>query len=172
MSYLLALISSLIINNSESDLSKTCLNDCSVSDTGLALIRTYEGYSPFIYICPAGKPTIGYGHVVTKDSKVKEPLMQKEAEDLLRKDLEKFSGYINKLTKSEFNQNQSDAIHSFVYNLGPTNYKNSTLLRKINERRHEEVPTQLKRWNKAAGKVLAGLERRREAEAKLYTKNY
>ncbi len=61
-----------------------------------------------------------------------------------------------------------DALVSWTYNLGPTNLKSSTLLKFLNAENYEEVPTQIKRWNKAGGKVLEGLKRRREAEALLF----
>ena len=61
-----------------------------------------------------------------------------------------------------------DSLVCWVYNLGPTNLKNSTLLEVLNEGKYELVPSEIKRWNKANGEVLAGLERRREAEALLF----
>jgi lysozyme len=65
-------------------------------------------------------------------------------------------------------QGQFDAVVSWTYNLGEGALKSSTMLKKINAVRHDEVPGQMKRWNRAGGKVLKGLERRREAEAELY----
>jgi lysozyme len=66
-------------------------------------------------------------------------------------------------------QGQFDASVSLVYNIGEGAFAKSTALKKINAARHEEVPAQIKRWNKAGGRVVKGLERRREAEAALYT---
>jgi lysozyme len=65
-------------------------------------------------------------------------------------------------------QGQFDGVLSWTYNLGEGALKSSTMLKKINAARHEEVPGQMRRWNRAGGKVLKGLERRREAEAALY----
>ena len=65
-------------------------------------------------------------------------------------------------------QGQFDAVLSWTYNLGEGALKSSTMLKKINAARHDEVPAQIKQWNRAGGKVLKGLERRREAEAVLY----
>jgi lysozyme len=65
-------------------------------------------------------------------------------------------------------QRQFDAVLSWTYNLGEGALKSSTMLKKINAARHDEVPAQIKRWNRAGGKVLKGLERRREAKAALY----
>ena len=68
----------------------------------------------------------------------------------------------------KLNQNQFDALVAWVYNLGPSNLKSSTMLKVLNEEEWEEVPRQMKRWNKAGGEVLRGLVRRREAEAMLF----
>ena len=65
-------------------------------------------------------------------------------------------------------QNQFDALVSWVYNLGPTNFRKSTMLKVLNDGNYDEVPYQMKRWNKAGGKVLKGLVIRREAEAELF----
>jgi len=71
----------------------------------------------------------------------------------------------------EVNQNQFDAVLSFVYNLGITNFKKSTLLKRINNNPNDhDIPYQFSRWNKAGGKVLLGLTRRRKEEAELYFK--
>jgi lysozyme len=69
-------------------------------------------------------------------------------------------------------QGQFDAVVSWTYNLGEGALKSSTMLKKINATRHDEVPGQMKRWNKAGGKVVRGLERRREAEAALYERRW
>ena len=61
-----------------------------------------------------------------------------------------------------------DALVAWVFNLGPTNLSSSSLLRVLNEKKYEEVPEQIKRWNKANGQVLAGLVKRREAEALMF----
>ena len=65
-------------------------------------------------------------------------------------------------------QNQFDALVSWVYNLGPSNLKASTMLKVLNSGEYKSVPEQIKRWNKAGGKVLEGLTRRRNAEALLF----
>ena len=65
-------------------------------------------------------------------------------------------------------QNEFDALVAWTYNLGPTNLNNSTMLKVLNDNKKEEVPGQMRRWNKANGKVLEGLERRRLAESLLF----
>ena len=72
------------------------------------------------------------------------------------------------MVKVELSQFQYDALVAWVYNLGPTNLKSSTLLKVLNEEKYNDVPAQIKRWNKAGGNVLDGLIRRREAEALLF----
>jgi GH24 family phage-related lysozyme (muramidase) len=85
---------------------------------------------------------------------------------------EEYEKYINDLVDVPLSQFQFDALVSWVYNLGPANLKSSTMLKKLNAGEYEEVPSQMKRWNKATvdgeRKVLAGLTRRREAEALMF----
>ena len=88
---------------------------------------------------------------------------------MLWRELEdEYEGYVNELVTVPLNQCQFDSLCSWVYNLGPANFKRSTLLRVLNEGKYNEVPTQIKRWNKAGGKILEGLVRRREAEAEMF----
>ena len=87
---------------------------------------------------------------------------------MLVHELLEYCHHVEKALEVELTQNQFDALVAWTYNLGPTNLNNSTMLKKINEKDWEEVPNQIKRWNKAGGKVLEGLVRRREAEALLF----
>lgn len=139
---------------------------------GLDLIKAEEGFRSKMYICPAGYPTIGYGTVI--DTKEEDYLKYTqitpiEAEGLLKKDLEIFERAINQLVRVRINQDQFDALASFVYNLGPDNFRKSTLLRLINQ--NPSDPTiwkEFQKWVHAGGKKLPGLVRRREREANLY----
>ena len=79
-----------------------------------------------------------------------------------------YEGYINSMIEVPLDQCQFDALVCWVYNLGPNNLKESTILRILNEGDYGGVPEQIKRWNKAGGEVLAGLVKRREAEANLF----
>ena len=133
---------------------------------GLALIKKFEGLELEAYTCAAGVWTIGYGH--TKDVQPGDVWSEAHAEHMLEVELEEFEEYINKYVTVSLSQNQFDALVSWVYNLGPANLKASTMLKVLNDGKYEEVPYQMKRWNKAGGKVLDGLVRRREAEALLY----
>ena len=134
---------------------------------GLALIKKFEGLELEAYQCAAGVWTIGYGH--TKDVQPGDVWSESHANHMLEVELEEFEEYINDNVTVALSQNQFDALVSWVYNLGPANLKASTMLKVLNSGDYEGVPAQIKRWNKAGGKVLEGLIRRREAEALLFT---
>ena len=136
------------------------------SAEGIALIKKFEGCELEAYQCSAGVWTIGYGH--TKDVEEGDTISKDEAEEMLVEELHEYENYVNEYVNVALSQNQFDALVSWVYNLGPANLKSSTMLKVLNEGKYEDVPYQMKRWNKAGGKVLDGLVRRREAEALLY----
>lgn len=138
------------------------------SQKGIDLIKKFEGFSNKEYICPAGKPTIGYGHVILADEYFQEPMTQRHAEILLKKDLEPREKSLNRLLKVNINQNQFDALISLIYNIGVDNFRKSTLLKFINGRLFDKVPDQFRRWRFSNGKVLKGLVNRREEEIKLW----
>ena len=133
---------------------------------GLALIKKFEGLELEAYKCAAGVWTIGYGH--TKDVQPGDVWSESHADHMLEVELEEFEAYINDNVTAPLSQNQFDALVSWVYNLGPANLKASTMLKVLNSGDYEGVPAQIKRWNKAGGKVLEGLIRRRKAEALLF----
>ena len=137
-----------------------------ISQEGLSLIKKFEGCELKAYKCAAGVWTKGYGS--TKGVKEGDTLTQEEADELLLHEMEEYEGYINNAVTVNLEQNQFDALVSWVFNLGPANLKASTMLKVINDNKLTEVPAQIKRWNKAGGKVLQGLIRRREAEALLF----
>jgi len=139
-----------------------------ISQEGLSLIKKFEGCKLESYKCAAGVWTIGYGstHGITEGMSIS----QERADMLLLEDVEKFEQAVNDLVEVSLEQNQFDALVSWTFNLGPANLKNSTLLKVLNSSHVDwnDVPEQIKRWNKAGGKVLEGLVRRREAEALLF----
>jgi lysozyme len=138
-----------------------------ISDEGFCLIKKFEGCELKAYKCAAGVWTIGYGH--TKDVQEGDEWSKEKAEFMLWDELEEeYEKYINDLVDVPLSQFQFDALVSWVYNLGPANLKNSTMLKKLNAGEYEEVPSQMKKWNKANGKVLEGLIRRRAAESLLF----
>tara|TARA_R110000744_G_scaffold323801_1_gene429678 strand:- start:1463 stop:1906 length:444 start_codon:yes stop_codon:yes gene_type:complete len=137
-----------------------------ISEEGLDLIKKFEGCETKAYLCPAGVWTIGYGH--TKDVKEGEEISEDYAMFLLKDEIVEYEKYIEDLVEVSLSQCEFDALCSWVYNLGPTNLKESTLLKELNHANFDRVPFEIKRWNKAGGKVLEGLQRRREAEALLF----
>ena len=127
-------------------------------------IKEFEGYSNTAYKCAAGVWTCGYG--TTKGITPTTRCTRAEAEQWLLRDLAPVEAYVN--TIPEVNtQGKYDALVDFAYNLGLGNLKQSTLLRKIKEGAPtEDIQEQFRRWVYAGGKVLKGLVRRREWEAR------
>ncbi|WP_019223834.1 lysozyme [Bartonella rattaustraliani] len=140
-----------------------------VSDKGLNLIKQFEGFSPTIYICPAGYPTIGYDHVVKDDEAFPAGIDEERAIELLRQDAVVAECAVLRLIKVPLTSNQFDALVSFTYNLGSGALQSSTLRRKINRGEHNEAPEQFLRWVFAGGRKLKGLVIRRQAEGDLYS---
>ena len=126
-----------------------------ISEEGLSLIKKFEGCELEAYRCSANVLTIGYGH--TKGVEENQKITQGE-----------YEGYINDMVECDLEQHQFDALVAWVYNLGPTNLRSSTMLKRLNANDLDDVPAQIRRWNKAGGKALAGLTRRREAEALMF----
>lgn len=143
------------------------------SQKGLDLIKRFEGLELKPYKCPAGIPTIGYGNTYyPSGSKVKltDPVITKEkAEELLKFLLGSYEKSVDSFCRDDISQNQFDALVSFAYNCGVNNLKSSTLLKKVNANPNDPtIKAEFLKWNKASGRVLAGLTKRRQAEADLY----
>ena len=139
-----------------------------VSQNCVELIKYFEGFEDTAYLCPANVWTIGYGR--TRNVKEGDRITEAQAERDLLEELEEFKHQVLHSVKVELTQNELDALTSWTYNLGVGNLKSSTLLKKLNAGSKDEVPAEMLRWNKASGKVLAGLTKRREAEAELWAK--
>lgn len=145
-----------------------------ISAKGLALIKEFEGLRLKAYPDPGsgGAPwTIGIGTTVYPDGRKVKPgdvVTEAQAEDYLRHDIAAFEDKVRKFTGGVATQGQHDALTSFAYNLGPENLRNSTLLKKHNAGDYAGAAGEFAKWNRAAGKVMAGLTRRRAAEAALY----
>lgn len=152
-----------------------------VSNKGYDLIKSFEGLALKPYLCPAGKPTIGYGmtfypngkKVTLKDT----PLTEKQASDMLKQIADKFARDVDGLVKSNIDQNQFDALVSFAYNVGTDidtdtiaeGLGDSTLLKKINKNPLDKtILDEFLKWDKSAGKVSNGLLKRRKKESELY----
>ena len=136
------------------------------SQEGLALIKKFEGCRLKAYRCSANVLTIGYGH--TGGVQENDVISQPEADKLLEEDIAKFEDYVSDNVIVELNQGQFDALVAWTFNLGPGNLRESTMLKKLNNQEYESVPFEMRRWNKAGGKTLDGLIRRREAESLLF----
>lgn len=144
-----------------------------IDQKGLNLIKHFEGFRSEPYLCPAKVPTIGYGTTyypngkkVTLDDK---SISEEFASQLLEIELHAYERAVDSYTTDEVNQQQFDALVSFVYNLGVNSLKISHLLQFINHDPSDpKIKDQFMLWTHAGGKVLPGLVTRREAEANLY----
>jgi lysozyme len=134
------------------------------------LIKTFEGYRPNAYVDSVGVVTIGYGSTHWMDGKkirLGEKITLEGAELLLHWELNK-SNVIDDLS---LNQNQYDALTSFIYNCGVNAFSKSTLFKKIKINPNDiQIKNEFIKWNKGNGKVIKGLTNRRNAEAELYYK--
>lgn len=142
-----------------------------ISKNGLNLIKEFEGCQLKAYLCPAGVVTIGWG-TTNADSKVTgltitmgTKITQKKADEMLEKTVNsKYTSSVDKyMKKYNFNQNQYDALVSFAYNIGSIDQLTSNGTRSI-----AEISNKILLYNKANGKELPGLTRRRKAEKKLF----
>jgi lysozyme len=132
----------------------------------LALIKRFESLALKPYLCPAGRWTVGYGH--TSDVVVGLKITPEYAEQLLREDLEFAERAVTEHATVLLSQAQFDALCSFVFNVGVGNFAASTLLKKLNVGDYYGASQQFERWNHAGGRELAGLTKRRQAEAALF----
>lgn len=146
-----------------------------VSNRGLTVIKEFEGWRPRAYICPAGHWTIGYGHTAMAGPppvKAGDVISLERGHEILKADVAKFGAEVLRLVKVPLTQGQFDALVSWHFNTGALG--RSTLLKRVNARRFEDVPAQLMRWTRArdpkTGRMveLQGLVRRRRAEAALW----
>ena len=137
-----------------------------ISKEGIALIKKFEGCRLESYKCAAGVPTIGYGS--TKGVDMNMTISVERAEELLLEDIQVFETEVSKAVEVPLHQHQYDALISWTFNLGGANLNASSMLKVLNNGAYEDVPHQIKRWNKAGGKVLEGLTRRRLAESLLF----
>lgn len=134
------------------------------SENGINLIKKFEGCQLKAYKCAAGVWTIGYGH--TAGVKSTNVITEAKAEEYLKKDLEKFEKNVEKYNaKYKWNQNEFDALVSFAFNIGSIDK-----LTADGTRSRDVIAEKILLYNKANGKVLAGLTKRREAERELFLK--
>jgi len=138
-----------------------------INDKGLKLIKDFEGCKLSAYKDIVGVLTIGYGSTgshVTPGLKIS----QEEADELLIKDLRRFEDGVEKLVTCKLNDNQFSALVCFSFNVGLGSLKSSTMLKLLNANDFTAAAEQFLRWDKAQGKKIAGLTRRRAAERALF----
>ena len=143
-----------------------------ISDAGVNLIKAFEGCKLEAYQDSIGVWTIGWGHTgPVNGEKIAAGLTitEADAEELIYNDIAQFEDGVNKLTQElDITQGMFDALVCFSYNVGLGNLAKSTLLKLLKQNKVLEASEQFKVWNKAGGKELAGLTRRRNAEAELF----
>lgn len=144
-----------------------------INQAGIDLIKRFETCKLEAYLCPAGIPTIGWGHVgLTTNMPVKfgEKITQAWADKLLSNDLNDFCKAVSEAVTVPLTENQFSALVCLCYNIGAGAFKKSTLVKKLNKGDSVGASQEFLRWNKAGGKVLKGLTTRREAEKALFLK--
>ena len=152
-----------------------------VGQRGKELFKEWEGLVPHEYLDSGGAPTIGIGHLLTRSERTsgklviqgqaldyRNGLSEQQCWDLLDQDLDPAEGVVNGAVTVPLNQNQFDALVSFTFNVGSGAFQGSTLLKVLNQGQYEQVPDQLRRWNKDNGHVVQGLVNRREKEVTLW----
>jgi|SRR5690606_29259224 len=146
-----------------------------ITKKGIDLMKEFEGLRLEAYQDIVGVWTIGYGNTYYEDgTKVKkgDKITKERALDLYTNIMNKFSDQVRNsmINPDRISDTQFSAMVSLAYNIGISAFKGSTLLRKVNANPCDPtIPSEFLRWNKAGGKVINGLTRRRQAEADLYT---
>jgi lysozyme len=143
-----------------------------LNQKGISLMHEFEGLRLDAYLCPANIPTIGWGNTEYENGqpvKIGDKITKERADELFKNIVEGFSNGVRSLVNANLNENQFSALVSFAYNVGLGNLQRSTLLKKVNANPNDKaIMVEFIRWNKAAGKIMPGLTRRRTSEAKLY----
>lgn len=140
-----------------------------ISERGMALIRACEGFSPVIYICPAGKKTIGYGHAVREGERFPGGgISEEQAEALLNQDVEWAERAVDRRVSARLCQHQFDALVSLTYNIGADAFARSTLLKLVNQGDIAQAGQEFSRWVHAGGRKCDGLIKRRALELALF----
>lgn len=147
-----------------------------LNQAAVDLIKGYEGWSAKAYPDPAtgAEPiTIGYGHTTAAGPPsvhLGMTITRELGEQILRNDLKKTCATVASAVKTPISDNQFGALVSFCFNVGAGNFLKSTLLKRVNARDFAGASNEFAKWNKAAGKVMAGLTKRRASEAALFSK--
>lgn len=136
-----------------------------INQKTIDLVKDFEGFYADEYICPAGVPTIGYGHT---GGDIPVHISKEDAEEVLKKDLEEHSGYITDMVTVQLNDDQFGALVSLCFNIGPNKLKNDSIIQKLNTGDHEVAAGDFWMMRRAAGQILKGLQERRAAECHLF----
>lgn len=142
-----------------------------ISQQGIDEIKRSEKLELAAYQDLKGVWTIGYGHTGKVNGKsigAGMKITEEQAEQLLRSDLDDFERTVNKHVKVPLNQPQYDSLVSLAFNIGGGNFKDSTLLRRLNQGNYQAAADQMLVWNKSAGKYRQGLMNRRERERAMF----
>jgi lysozyme len=152
-----------------------------VGQSGKNLFKEWEGLVTCVYLDSGGEPTIGIGHLLTRSERTsgkiiiqgqavsyQSGLTEQQCWELLDQDLDGAEKAVNEAVTVPLNQNQFDALVSFVFNVGTGAFRGSTLLKLLNQAQYNQVPAQLRRWVRDNGKVVQGLVNRREKEIALW----
>ena len=152
-----------------------------VGQRGKNLFKEWEGLVTHEYLDSGGAPTIGIGHLLTRSERTsgkisigglaldyRNGFTEQQCWDLLDEDLAGTAAVVNDAVKVSLNQNQFDALVSFVFNVGDGAFRSSTLLRLLNQGQYDQVPAQLRRWNMDNGHVVQGLVNRHNKEIALW----
>lgn len=135
-------------------------------EVAAGVIKKFEGLYLTAYVCPGGILTIGYGS--TRGVRDRMVITEAEADSRLMEDMRDADDCIEEHVRVELSRNQRAALISFIFNVGCGNFRSSTLLRLLNASDYAGCAKQFQRWDKAKGKVLAGLAKRRLAERELF----
>ena len=136
-----------------------------------ALLRSVFGFERFRgveYLCPAGKPTIGYGHVILYGEAFAQPFTEAQASALLLEDCALAEIYINANVRVRLAQHEFDALVSFVFNIGVGAFDRSTMRRFLNLGDRAATANEFTRWDKVGKVPMLGLTRRRAAERAMF----
>lgn len=142
-----------------------------INQTGLDLIKEFEGFRSEAYLCPSNIATIGYGSTFYPDGrkvKLGDRITREEGEKLLMTTVQTFADAVNKTVKVSITSNQFSALVSLCFNIGVGAFQKSTLVKVLNQGNYGEAANQFLRWNRGGGQILAGLTRRRTRERELF----
>ena len=147
-------------------------NKTPLKDPLIEHLKLFEGFSSKTYHDLDGKIAIGYGFRKSDIPNLKwgDRITEQEAEEQLKKIINKYGEIVDSLVKTKISTNKRNALISFSYNIGPNAFKRSRLLKKVNSKNFQEVADEFKKWNKSQGRIIRGLIKRRIVEAEMFCK--